>query len=129
MAIATPERIAAAPCPHIGRCRILPSQATVALPIPHRATQLHVTLLRLRTIAVIRRIPPQPIGARPRLNRPVRVATVDIAVEAAVTAAAVLVAAVVTEEAVVVTEAAVVPGEAVLPAGILPEAPRAAARE
>src|SRR6266568_1406041 len=110
MAIATPERIAAAPCPHIARCRILPSQATVALPIPHRATRLHVTLLRLRTIAVIRRIPPQPIGARPRLNRPVRVATVDLAEE-------------------VVPEAAVVPGEAVLPAGILPEAPRAAARE
>src|SRR2546428_10063072 len=83
MAIATPERIAAAPCPHIARCRILPSQATVALPIPHRATRLHVTLLRLRTLAVIRRIPPQPIGARPRLNRPVRVATVDIVVEAA----------------------------------------------
>src|SRR6266699_631680 len=98
MAIATPERIAAAPCPHIARCRILPSQATVALPIPRRATRLHVTLLRLRTIAVIRRIPLQPIGARPRLNRPV-------------------------------PEAAVVPGEAVLPAGILPEAPRAAARE
>src|SRR3989442_14990327 len=88
MAIATPERIAAPPCPHIARCRILPSQATVALPIPHRATRLHVTLLRLRTIAVIRRIPPQPIGARPRLNRPVRVATVDIAVAAAVTAGA-----------------------------------------
>src|SRR5438445_10573808 len=122
MAIATPERIEAAPCPHIARCRILPSQATVALPIPRRATRLHVTLLRLRTIAVIRRIPLQPIGARPRLNRPVRVATVDIAVEAAVTAAAVLVAA-------VVPEAAVVPGEAVLPAGILPGAPRAAARE
>src|SRR5437879_6071892 len=94
MAIATPERIATAPCPHIARCRILPSQATVALPIPHRATRLHVTLLRLRTLAVIRRIPPQPIGARPRLNRPVRVATVDIVVEAAaVTAEAVLVAA------------------------------------
>jgi hypothetical protein len=46
---------------------------------------------------------------------------VDIAVEAAVTAA-------VLAEAVV-PEAAVVPGEAVLPAGILPEAPRAAARE
>jgi hypothetical protein len=148
MAIITAEPVAAALRPHIARLRI----------IPPRAIRLHVTPLRRRATAAIRQTRRHPTAALPRPNPPVRAAMVDIEGEAVVAvmeeaavpgeaavvmeeavvpgeAAVVMEAAVVTEEAAVPEEAvllaAVVPGAAALPAGagILPEVPRAAARE
>jgi hypothetical protein len=115
MAIPPPGRIAGAPRPRIVQHQVIRRR---------RLAALHP--IRLRTIAVILQIRRQLIVALPRRGR------TEEAVVAAATAALLAEAAVIRAVAAVLEEAVAAEAEgptaAVLPAGIRPEAPRAAGK-